>query len=222
MTQIDNGTINYRDELVRKLIHLCSLAIPIIYYFIPRFNAIIILTFFTVLAIILDLSRYINPSIGKIFYKTFGFLLREHEVDHKKKNLNGATYVFISALLCVIIFPKIFFITAFCILIISDSSAALIGRKFGKHKFLAKSLEGTLAFFVSASIVVLFTPKIEYHTTEYLIGIIAAAVGAIIENISFGFADDNLSIPISIGFTMWGLYLLLLPNMQLILPNVPR
>jgi dolichol kinase len=222
MTQIDNGTINYRDELVRKLIHLCSLAIPIIYYFIPRFNAIIILTFFTVLAIILDLSRYINPSIGKIFYNTFGFLLREHEVDHKKKNLNGATYVFISALLCVIIFPKIFFITAFCILIISDSSAALIGRKFGKHKFLAKSLEGTLAFFVSASIVVLFTPKIEYHTTEYLIGIIAAAVGAIIENISFGFADDNLSIPISIGFTMWGLYLLLLPNMQLILPNVPR
>jgi hypothetical protein len=47
-------------------------------------------------------------------------------------------------------------------------------------------------------------------------------VGAIIENISFGFADDNLSIPISIGFTMWGLYLLLLPNMSLILPNVPR
>jgi dolichol kinase len=222
MTQINNGTINYRDELVRKLIHLCSLAIPIIYYFIPRFNAIIILTFFTVFAIILDLSRYIYPSIGNVFYKTFGFLLREHEVDHKKKNLNGATYVFISALLCVIIFPKIFFITAFCVLIISDSSAALIGRKFGKHKFLAKSLEGTLAFFVSASVVILFTPKIEYQTTEYLIGIIAAAVGAIIENISFGFADDNLTIPISIGFTMWGLYLLLLPNMQLILPNVPR
>ncbi|HKJ81760.1 MAG TPA: hypothetical protein VJ954_07035, partial [Ignavibacteriaceae bacterium] len=181
MSQIDNGTINYRDELVRKLIHLCSLSIPIIYYFIPQSSAIIILTFFTILAIVLDLSRYINPSIGKVFYKIFGFLLREHEIDHKKKNLNGATYVFISALLCVLIFPKVFFITAFCILIISDSSAALIGRKFGKHKFLAKSLEGTLAFFISASIVVLFTPKIEYQTMEYLIGIIAAAVGAVVE-----------------------------------------
>ena len=221
MTQIDNGTINYRDELVRKLIHLCSLSIPIIYYFIPRFDAIIILSVFTFSAVILDLSRYFHPSIGKIFYKLFGVLLRKHELDNKKKNLNGATYVFISALICVIIFPKVFFLTGFSILIVSDSLAALIGRKFGKHKFLFKSLEGTLAFFISASIVVLFTPKIEGLMTEYLIGIIAAGVGAIVENISFGFADDNLSIPISIGLTMWILYFLLLPNVRLILPNVP-
>ncbi len=222
MNQFDNGTINYRDELVRKLIHLCSLSIPIIYYFIPRSSAIIILAVFTVFAVILDLGRYFFPGIGKIFYKIFGFLLRKHEVDSKRKNLNGATYVFISALICAIIFPKLFFITAFCILIISDSSAALVGRKFGRHKFLAKSLEGTLAFFISASIVVIFTPKVEYTAAEYLIGFIAAAVGAIVENISFGFADDNLSIPISVSLTMWGLYLLLLPNVQIILPNVPR
>ena len=222
MNQFDNGTINYRDELVRKLIHLCSLSIPIIYYFIPRSSAIIILAVFTVFAVILDLGRYFFPGIGKIFYKIFGFLLRKHEVDSKKKNLNGATYVFISALICAIIFPKLFFITAFCILIISDSSAALVGRKFGRHKFLAKSLEGTLAFFISASIVVLFTPKVEYTAAEYYIGFIAAAVGAIVENVSFGFADDNLSIPISVSLTMWGLYLLLLPNVQIVLPNVPK
>jgi dolichol kinase len=95
--------------------------------------------------------------VAKIFYTIFGFLLRQHEVDTGKKNLNGATYVLISALICVIIFPKIFFVTAFTILIISDSLAALIGRKFGRHKLFAKSLEGTLAFFISASIVILFT-----------------------------------------------------------------
>ena len=222
MTPTDNGTINYRDELVRKLIHLCSLSIPIVYYFIPRSSAILILSVLTAAAIVLDLSRYFYPEVGKVFYSIFGFLLRRHEVDVKKKNLNGATYVLISALICAIIFPKVFFITGFAILIISDSSAALIGRKFGRHKFLAKSLEGTLAFFVSAAIVVLFTPKIDYAMNEYLIGFIAAAVGAIVENISFGFADDNLSIPISIGFTMWGLYLLMLPGLQLTLANVPR
>ncbi len=222
MTPIDNGTIHYRDELVRKLIHLCSLSIPIIYYFIPRSEAIIILSVMTFLALVIDLGRYLHPATGKVFYKIFGFLLRRHELDEKKKNLNGATYVFISATLCVILFPKVIFITAFSILIVSDSMAALIGRKFGKHKFLSKSLEGTLAFFVSASIVVLFTPKIEGVFTEYLIGIIAAAIGAIVENISFGLADDNLSIPLSIGAAMWLMYLLLLPNLQLILPNVPR
>jgi dolichol kinase len=216
MIQNDKGSINYRDEVVRKLIHLCSLSIPIIYYFVSKTTAIIILSIVSFTALVIDISRYFSPLAGRLFYSIFGFLLREHELDTKKKNLNGATYVLISAVLCVVIFPKILFITAFSILIISDSVAALIGRKYGRHKFLSKSLEGTLAFFVSAIIVVLFTPKVEGLFSEYLIGIIAAAIGAIVENISFGFADDNLSIPISIGFSMWLLYAVLLPNLQLI------
>jgi dolichol kinase len=222
MTPFDNGTINYRDEIYRKMIHLCSLSIPIIYYFIPQSTAIIILAVLTFLAVTIDLLRHRLSNIGKMFNVIFGFLLRKHEVDRKKKNLNGATYVFISALVSVIIFPKILFLTAFTILIISDSTAALIGRKYGKHKFLAKSFEGTLAFFMSAIIVVLFTPKLNGSMMEYSIGILAAAVGAIVENISFGYADDNLTIPISVGCTMWLLYILLLPGIQLILPNVPR
>ncbi len=221
MNRIDNGTIHYRDELVRKLIHLCSLSIPVIYYFIPRSTAITILLVLTVLAILLDLARYLSPAVGSIFYKVFGFLLRKHELDYRKKNLNGATYVFISALLSIIIFPKVIFITAFAVLIISDSMAAIIGRKYGKHKLLSKSLEGTLAFFISAIIVVLLTPKIEGSLTEYFIGFIAAAVGAIVENISFGLADDNLTIPLSVGLTMWLLFSLLMPDVRIILSNVP-
>jgi dolichol kinase len=221
MNQIDNGTIHYRDELIRKLIHLTSLSIPIIYYFIPTTTAAIILGILTAVALIMDLGRYLSPAFGKVFYKFFGFLLRKHETDHEKKNLNGATYVLLAAFLGVLIFPKVIFITAFSILIISDSSAALIGRKFGKIKFLRKSLEGTLAFFISASIVIFFTPKIGYYGTEYMIGLIAAFVGAFVENLSFGIADDNISIPFSVGFLMWGLYSLWFPEMELILKNVP-
>ena len=223
MIPIDRESINYSDELVRKLIHLCSLSIPIIYYFIARDTAILILSILTFIALIIDIGRYFFPSFGNFFYKIFGFLLRKHEVDHRKKNLNGATYVLMSALICVIILPKVIFITAFSILIISDSLAALIGRRYGKRKFLSKSFEGTLTFFISASIVVLLTPKVENEILmQYLIGFIAAFVGAIVENISFGFADDNLSIPISIGLTMWLLYIILLPNTELILAGVPN
>ncbi len=223
MIQSEHGTINYRDELVRKLIHLFSLSIPIVYYFITRETAIIILGILTAVALFLDLGRYISPAVGNVFYKIFGFLLRRHEVDKSKKNLNGATYVLMSALICVIILPKVLFITAFCILIISDSVAALVGRKYGRNKFLFKSFEGTLAFFISASIVVIFTPKV-YNGLfmEYLIGFIAAFIGGIVENISFGFADDNLSIPIAIGLTMWILYIILLPNANLVLTGVPN
>jgi dolichol kinase len=222
MIPIERETINYRDELVRKLIHLFSLSIPIVYYFISRETAILILGILTSAALFIDLGRYFHPSFGKIFYKIFGFLLRKHEVNHDRKNLNGATYVLLSALICVIILPKVLFITAFSILIISDSLAALIGRRFGRRKFLSKSFEGTLAFFISASIVVFFTPKVDFGMMEYIIGFIAAFVGGIVENISFGLADDNLSIPIAIGLTMWFLYIVLLPNTELILAGVPN
>lgn len=221
MTQIDKGTILYRDELVRKSIHLCSLSIPVTYYFITKQMALQILIPLTLFSIIMDMGRYFSPVLGNIFYTTFGFMLRAHEKDSRKKNLNGASWVFLSALICVFIFPKIFVLTAFSVLIISDTCAALFGRKFGKHKFLSKSLEGTLAFFISACVVVLCTPKINGSMVEYLIGFAAVAVSAIAENLSYGFADDNLTVPLSTGLTMWILYYLLLPNTPLIIPNVP-
>jgi dolichol kinase len=222
MTHIDNGTIHYRDELVRKLIHLFSLSIPVIYYFIPSSTSITILICLTVFALIVDGGRFVSKSFAKVFYKAFGFLLRKHELDKEKKNLTGATYVLFSALICALIFPKVIFVTAFTILIISDTMAALIGRKFGKRKFLRKSFEGTFSFFISASVVVFFTPKVGSYPMEYVIGFIAAFVGAIVENISYGLADDNLTIPISVGLTMWLLYVFIFPNLDLILQNVPR
>lgn len=222
MTHIDNGTIHYRDELVRKLIHLFSLSIPVIYYFIPSSTSITILIYLTIFALLFDGGRFVSKSFANLFYRVFGFLLRKHELDKEKKNLTGATYVLLSALICALIFPKVIFVTAFTILIISDTSAALIGRKFGKRKFLRKSFEGTLSFFISASIVVIFTPKVGNFPMEYAIGFIAAFVGAIVENISYGLADDNLSIPISVGLTMWALYAIFFPNLNLVLQNVPR
>jgi dolichol kinase len=222
MSKIDNGTIDYKGEILRKLIHLFSLSIPIVYYYIPRNSAIIILSILTFAALVLDISRYSHPAITKFFYMVFGFMLRPHEMDHQKRNLNGATYVLISALACVIIFPKIIFVTAFAILIVCDSMAALIGRRYGRHKLFSKSWEGTIAFFVSGIIVVLLSPKAAYIPLEYLIGIAAAFIGAIAENISFGWADDNLTIPLSVGFAMWGLYLLIMPNLSLVLTSVPK
>jgi len=222
MTQLDHGTIQYRDELIRKMIHLCSLSFPIIYYFISRHDAIMILAGWTVFSLIIEVWRYFSPTAGRIFNNLFGFLLREHERDVKKKNLSGATYVFLSALLSVIIFPKVIFITAFTILIISDTFAALIGRRYGKRKFLAKSFEGTLAFFLSGVVVVLITPKILYVPAEYYFGILAAALGAIAENISYGWADDNMTIPLTVGGVIWLCYALFFPNVPLILNNVPK
>jgi len=218
----DRATIGYKSEVFRKLIHLFSLSIPAVYYFITKELALSILIPLTIFSLLIDYGRYYSKTLSDIVDKIFGFIMRKHEKDSKKKNLNGATYVLISAVVVIFIFPKVFVVTAFAVLIIGDSTAALVGRRYGKTKLLMKSMQGTLAFFVSSCFVVLLSPKIEGSLTEYLIGIIAVAVGAIAENISGEWADDNFMIPITMCITMWILYALFLPQLPLILPNVPN
>ncbi|MBU1101574.1 MAG: SEC59/DGK1/VTE5 family protein [Bacteroidetes bacterium] len=222
MTEIDQGAIDYKHELVRKSVHLCSLSMPIIYYYVTRELALIVLVPLLLFILFFDISRHYIIPIKTFYNNLFGFMLRKHETDENKKNLNGASYVLLSAVIVVFIFPKVIVITSFAVLIIGDIFAALIGRKFGRHSFLKKSLEGTLAFFFTAAIVVIVAPKVEYTFGEYIIGFVAVAVGAIVENLSGGWADDNLTIPLSIGLVMWGLYIIFIPEMALILTGVPN
>ncbi|MBI3004609.1 MAG: dolichol kinase [Ignavibacteriales bacterium] len=205
--------MDYRYELVRKSIHLTSLSIPVIYFFITREQALWILGPMTAAFLATDIARHYIPPVARWFYQTFGWLLRRHEQEGNKKRLNGATYVLISACLCVLIFPKIITVTAFAILIISDSTSALIGRKYGKKRFFGKSREGSIAFLVSAVLVVLISPKIQGHPLEFFIGFVGAAIGTVVESLSVRI-DDNLTIPISISAVMWGLYALVLPSMD--------
>jgi dolichol kinase len=215
LTHLDQAaTIDYRNELVRKAIHLFSISVPIVYFFIPRWLALCLVLPVTAAFVTIDLARYRIPAVSQWFYRWFGWLLRRHEIDSSRRRLNGASNVLISASLCVLLFPKIVAINAFAILIISDTTSALIGRRFGRHRFFGKSLEGSAAFFISAVAVVFLTPKASSLAFEYFIGILAAAVGTVVEALPVRI-DDNLSIPIGIGFTLWGLYAWLLPALDI-------
>lgn len=211
---INAANIDYKAEIARKAIHFCSLSIPVIYYFIERDLALMILVPVTLGFLTVDLLRYYHTPTATLFYTIFSFMLRKHEQDPNSKRLNGATNVLIAATICIIIFPKLIVLTAFPILIISDSVAALFGRRYGKRKFLQKSLEGSFAFFTSALLVVYFTPKVDHAMIEYAIGAAAAFTGTIVEAGSWKI-DDNLSIPLTVGAAMWGLYFLLYPSVNL-------
>lgn len=211
---IQNIEKNYKIEFIRKSIHFCSLSIPVVYFFIDKITALNILIPITILFVVFDLARYYYQPGAKLFYKYFGWLLRNYEIDIKRKRLNGASNILISAIICVIIFPKILVVTAFSVLIISDSLAALVGRRFGKRKFFKKSLEGSLSFIGGGFLVILLTPKVEYFYAEYLIAAFAVVVAAFFEATSV-VVDDNFTIPLSIGFIMWLLYFLFLPTFNL-------
>jgi dolichol kinase len=212
-------TVDFKAELVRKGIHLLALGIPLIYYFIPRTIALWILIPMTAAFITIDLARYDVPLISKLFYKFFGFLLRRHEVDRERHALNGATYMLISAVICVFLFPKFVMISSFTVLIFGDASSAVFGKRFGKHKIFPgrggpKSYEGSLAFIIAGMVAVALTPKVDYLFTEYLIGVAAAVVAAAAEVLSYKIVDDNIAVPITFGLTMWALYILFLPRLN--------
>lgn len=196
--------ISYKQELLRKAIHLNSISIPVIYSFISRELALQILIPLTLLFLIVDLLAGFSKSVKNLVHKVFGQMMRPHETGEKLR-LNGATWVLLSATLCVAVFPKLLTITGFAILIISDMSAALIGRKFGKHKLFTKSWEGTSAFFISAFIVITVIGLLIHAPVSYFIfGFIAAIVGGFAEAASAEMKmDDNLSIPVSIALVMW-------------------
>ena len=204
---------SYTTEILRKAIHLTSLLIPIIYSFITKPTALSILIPLTLAFVLSDLLRIWYQPAGELYERFFGFLLRSHERVSRGRKLNGATWVLLSAALTLWIFPKVVFITSFSILIVSDTSAALIGRRFGRHPFLRKTAEGALAFLVSALVVVLLAPKVGTGIAEYAIGAVAALVGALVEAGVTG-VDDNISIPVSVGGTLWALYALMLPGLN--------
>ena len=199
-----NRQITYRSEVLRKGIHLLSLSIPVIYSVISQATALWILVPLACLFVAIDILGHKEGWVRNTMLRYFEPVMRNHELKVDDVRLNGASHVLIAACASVWLFPKIIAITAFSILIISDICAALVGRRFGSHRFLDKSLEGTLAFAVSAIGVVLVIASINSAPISFVvIGAFASLVGALVENISPRLRlDDNLSIPGSVGVTM--------------------
>ncbi len=199
----NESNISYKQEILRKGIHLASLSIPISYIFFTRENMLSFLIPATILFVIFDILSKKVQFFVNLLLKYFGQMLRPHE-KKGKGFFNGATWVLISATICVLAFPKIITITGFTILIISDICAALIGRRFGKHGFFDKSWEGTISFIVSAiAIIFIYYNMFNLPFSYLVIGIIAAVIGGFVEAVSKVIKiDDNLSIPISVGLVM--------------------
>ncbi|MFZ1731581.1 MAG: dolichol kinase [Bacteroidota bacterium] len=212
-----SSNVSFQYELIRKSIHMMSLSIPVTYYFLSKQMTLTLIIPIMLAFVIADLLRSFHKPTFELYNKVFGRMLRPHEKTLKKKTLNGASWVLISATVCVLLFPKIITITAFTILIISDTTAALVGRRFGTRKFNDKTLAGSSAFVLSAAIVVLLTPKVQYLFVEYVIGVVSAVVGALAEIFSFDIIDDNFAIPVAIGAALWLMYIVFLPELNIYL-----
>ena len=191
---MDGAEITYTSEVRRKLVHLIALIIPVGYLLWPsEAQAKALLLGGMIIAIGVDTFRLGEPRYRNLFHSLSGELIRPGE----KSNLLGSTCLLIASTITVFLFPKQVAAAALCYLIVGDTVAALVGRRFGKIRlFGKKTLLGSLAFFASAFLAGSLIPGLETRTA-----FAGALVAAVAEALPLP-VDDNFSIPILSGVAM--------------------
>lgn len=189
-------------ESYRKFIHFLLLIIPILFVTLGKWPTILIIAPITLIVVSLDYMRGANPAINNFFLRAFGIILRPHEMDGTK--LCGASWVFLGAVINFAIFSPVIAVTGFLILVISDALASLVGKSFPSQRFYEKSLYGSVAFLISA-LVILIGCGIAYHQGVwfYIFGIFTVFCLTLIEaRPSLVGIDDNFLIPIVFAVVM--------------------
>lgn len=104
--------------------------------------------------------RWARRTFGLLFFKT----LRNKERIRTKFQVSGSMYVLAAAIICTLLFSKPIAAIALTVMLISDTCAALFGKAFGTRKlYKSKSLEGTVAFFLSALLInMLYEPVFHF------------------------------------------------------------
>jgi dolichol kinase len=181
-------------EIKRKLVHLSTLVIPLGYELTSKETVLSFLIPLALGLLAVDLLRRYHSGLASLFRKLFlGRVLREKE-EH---TLMGSTYFLLSSCLVLVLFPKTIAILSLLILILSDTCAALVGKGIGKISIFGKTLEGSMAFFLSALLIVLIYPQ-----GDRFAGTLAAAGATLIEVLPIR-VDDNLTIPLTAGAIMF-------------------
>ena len=194
-------------QLPRRFFHCgMGIALGIVYQFLlTHSRAIYILGFGACVVYILEQIRINYPELSgkvKIINK---YLFRAEE---QLKESAGVPYV-MGILLTLISFPKVVALVAIYTLAVADPMSAIIGIKYGKTMVVAnKSLEGSLAFFISSFLItfLVFFWWTSYVTTMlgpiFLLSFLVALIGSLFEMIPLRI-DDNLTIPLfTAGMTL--------------------
>lgn len=196
--------ISYTQEVYRKLIHLSSLWIVAAMYFGPWQWCAMVFAALCVGNAIIEYGHYRRwPVCHPLFEYFCGQMLRDN--DSGKFKFSGGPPVLLSACLTVIIFPRDIACCAFAVMLIGDTAAALIGRRWGKHKLVnGKSAEGVIAFIIfSLPVAIFFGMVFGWGGIMYaqaVMGIILAAVAELFQRQLH--LDDNLALPIIAGLAM--------------------
>lgn len=177
-----------KPEWTRKMIHAGAGAVAITFPFVLS-SPFVVFCLAGAFAILIALG------------KRFGFLQSLHGVE---RTTSGAHYYPLSILLLFLLAQDRpwLYLSAMLVLVVSDTLAALVGSQYGVIHYRVddaeRSLEGSLAFFVAAFLVVHLPMLLMTdlpRATCVLVSVLAAALATAVEAISLR-GSDNLFVPL--------------------------
>ena len=184
-------------EFFIKIFHLLNIVVPLIHVYLikDRMEMLIFLSFMLILCFFIEVFRTQYFILHKFFKKYLHFMMRESEIEGE---ITGATWVFVGSLITIILIPNPYCIVALFFLAVGDTFAALIGMNYPLLKIGRKTLSGSVACFVTCCIIgLLFSFGLKTST------IIFGALIATLTELSSMKINDNLSIPIFSGLSMY-------------------
>ncbi len=199
--------ISYFEEIKRKLVHLSSLWMVAATLLLAQYQwcACIMFALLLVLTVVSE-HDYANNGkyLGRLYGKLFGKMLRK-EVRPGQWIVSGGAPVLAAALLINLLFAPVIAAAALAVMLTGDAAAALIGRKFGRHKLVnGKSLEGFLSFILAgytALTAVFFISQMPGNF--YLWGLAGVVLAAVVELFQKQLKlDDNFTIPLAVGIVI--------------------
>lgn len=186
--------LSLRQELLRKLIHMATIAVPVLVWLLPPPIASGLLIAGAALAITAEISRRRVRAVRYLFLTRARRLLRHHE----RRGLAGATYMAVGYLLVYLLCPLPVAVAAMLYNSLGDATAAIVGKRWGRHRFSwGKSLEGALAG-AGVNLVAGFAVP-ELPLLAVLLGALTAAI---VELMPIPI-DDNLRVTVGGGVAGW-------------------
>ncbi len=178
-----------RQESVRKAVHLATGVIPATIAWAPPPWSWRGPVFAFCVILALDVARLLHPGLRRWATQVLGSALRPRE----RHGLISVHYLTGAGVLLSAYLPPALAATALGHLVFGDAFAALVGQRWGRHRFGAKSLEGSAACLVACVVVGwVFLPE------RPLAVLVSAIVATVVEALPLP-VDDNWSIPLVSG-----------------------
>jgi dolichol kinase len=189
-----------RREIYRKVIHVASVALPVLVWWVPRTVALAVLLPAALVALLIEVLRLKVRGPRYHFLRRTRTLLRHRE----RHRLTGATYMAVAYALALLLFPTPVAVLAMLYNGLGDATAALVGRRWGRHRTRSgKSWEGAAAALGVNLLAGVLIPGI-----ALLPALLGAAAAALLELANLP-PDDNLWVTLGGGAVVWSVIALL-------------